>query len=128
MGSLCLGYSTLSGAADQNEMSGEGSNLWRLGFEHDNNMYSAASRKEKTRYQYDALGRLVIKKNVNRTSTKFTYEGQDVILDDVDGAIDSCCQNPLGDLRANFSGQGAAFIIWRSCEELCDNCQVGQSF
>ena len=48
-------------------------------------MPEAASRKEKTRYQYDAHGRLVIKKNVNRNSTKFTYEGQDVILDDVDG-------------------------------------------
>ena len=27
------------------------------------------------------------------------------------------------DMMANFNGQGLAFIIWKSCQELCDTCQ-----
>lgn len=46
----------------------------RVTWDHENRTTEASSRKEKTRFTYDALGRLVIKKNVNRNSTKFTYE------------------------------------------------------
>jgi RHS repeat-associated protein len=67
---------------------GEGSNLWRYGFDHENRMAEAATRKQKVRYKYDALGRRVSRNlGSGKESTKFTYDGDDVLLDDNFGTL-----------------------------------------
>jgi RHS repeat-associated protein len=66
----------------------EGSNFWRYGFDYENRMYSASTRKQTVRYSYDALGRRVGRSLANgRERTKFTYDGQDVLVDDNAGTL-----------------------------------------
>jgi RHS repeat-associated protein len=61
----------------------EGSNFWRYGFDYENRMYEAATRKQKVRYKYDALGRRVSRNfGHGKETTKFTYDGNDVLVDD----------------------------------------------
>ncbi|MFN0138455.1 MAG: RHS repeat-associated core domain-containing protein [Pyrinomonadaceae bacterium] len=46
-------------------------------------MTEAATRKQKVRYRYDALGRRVSRGlGYGKEQTKFTYDGQDVLVDD----------------------------------------------
>lgn len=61
----------------------EGSNFWRYGFDHENQVTSVANRRQTVRYFYDALGRRV-RRHIkgSKENTKFTYEGEDVLLDD----------------------------------------------
>ena len=61
----------------------EGSNFWRYGFDHENQVTSVANRRQTVRYVYDALGRRV-RRHIkgSKENTKFTYEGEDVLLDD----------------------------------------------
>ncbi len=64
----------------------EGSNFWRYGFDYENQMYSASTRKQTVRYVYDALGRRVRRHIAgSKENTKFTYDSQDVLLDDDSG-------------------------------------------
>jgi YD repeat-containing protein len=69
-------------------------------------MTEAATRKQKVRYRYDALGRRVTRNlGGGRELTKFTYDGDDVILDDNDGT-----------LAKYLNGQGRIGVrpaIWR---------------
>ncbi|MBX7062201.1 MAG: hypothetical protein K1X52_11120 [Pyrinomonadaceae bacterium] len=70
--------------ADGNNTSmAEGSDFWRFGFDRENRLYSASTRKRSVRYQYDALGRRVRRHTPGtKELTKYTYDGLDVIMDD----------------------------------------------
>ncbi len=61
----------------------EGSNFWRYTWDAENRLAEASTRKQKVRYVYDALGRRV-RRHIPGTKelTKFTYDGDDVLLDD----------------------------------------------
>jgi RHS repeat-associated protein len=66
----------------------DGSNLWQYTWDHDNRLTEAAARRTKVRYRYDALGRRVQRYTVgNAENTKFTYDGQDVLVDDNFGTL-----------------------------------------
>ena len=66
----------------------EGSNFWRYTWDYENRMAEASGRKQKVRYKYDALGRRVSRNlGYGKESTKFTYEGKDVLLDDNSGTL-----------------------------------------
>lgn len=55
------------------------SNFWRYTWDYENRMAEAATRKQKVRYRYDALGRRVARNlGGGREVTKFTYDGFDV--------------------------------------------------
>ena len=61
----------------------EGSNFWRYSWDYENRMTEASTRKQKVRYRYDALGRRVSRGvGYGKEQTKFTYDGQDVLVDD----------------------------------------------
>jgi RHS repeat-associated protein len=61
----------------------EGKEFWRYTWDYENRMSEVATRKQKVRYKYDALGRRVARNlGGGRELTKFTYEGQDVLVDD----------------------------------------------
>ena len=75
--------------ADGNNTSkAEGSDLWRFGFDRDNRLFSASTRKRSVRYQYDALGRRVRRHTPGtKELTKYTYDGLDVVMDDDNGTL-----------------------------------------
>ena len=70
--------------ADGNNTSkAEGSDFWRFGFDRDNRLFSASTRKRSVRYQYNALGRRVRRHTPGtKELTKYPYDGLDVIMDD----------------------------------------------
>jgi RHS repeat-associated protein len=66
----------------------EGSNFWRYGYDSENRLVSASTRKTTVRYRYDALGRRVQRYTIGgRENTKFIYDGQDVLVDDNSGTL-----------------------------------------
>ncbi len=66
----------------------EGSNFWRYSWDYENRLTEAGIRKQKVRYRYDALGRRVQRYTVgNAENTKFTYDGQDGLVDDNSGTL-----------------------------------------
>lgn len=66
----------------------EGSNLWRYGWDGENRLASASTRKQTVRYIYDALGRRVSRSlGGGREFTKFSYDGDDVLIDDNGGTL-----------------------------------------
>ena len=74
----------------------EGSNYWRYIFDHEDKVSSASTRRQTVRYVYDALGRRVRRHITGqKETTKYTYDGQDVILDD-DSGIRTKYQNGPG--------------------------------
>ncbi len=74
----------------------EGSNFWHYFGDEENRLTSVSTRKQTVRYVYDALGRRV-RRHIPGTKelTKFTYDGDDVILDD-DLGVTTKYQNGLG--------------------------------
>jgi RHS repeat-associated protein len=65
-------------------------------WDQENRLYEASTRKQRIRYRYDALGRRISRYIVGgKENTKFTYDGNDVILDDNSGVITKY-QNGLG--------------------------------
>ena len=66
----------------------EGSNFWRYTWDYENRLSSASTRKQTVRYTYDALGRRVRRGIAGgKENTKFTYDGQDGLLDDDAGVL-----------------------------------------
>jgi len=66
----------------------EGKEFWRYKWDLDNRLVEASTRKEKVQYKYDALGRRVSRIQGNgKDRTKFTYDGDDVLVDDADGSL-----------------------------------------
>ena len=90
----------------------EGSNFWRYTWDYENRMTEASTRKQKVRYRYDALGRRVSRGlGYGKEQTKFTYDGQDVLVDDnfgtqtkyLNGAgIDSKLRQTVGSTTSYF--------------------------
>ena len=66
----------------------EGSNFWRYSWDYENRLAEASTRKQKVRYKYDALGRRVSRGlGYGKEQTKFTYDGDDVLVDDNAGTL-----------------------------------------
>ncbi len=66
----------------------EGSNYWRYGWDYENRMTFAATRRQTARYRYDALGRRVHRYFAgNKENTKFVYDGLDVLVDENSGTL-----------------------------------------
>lgn len=64
----------------------EGSKRWTYTWDYENRLTEAWDRKTRVRYSYDALGRRVERNlGFGRERTKFTYDGEDVLLDDANG-------------------------------------------
>jgi len=59
---------------------------WTYVWDHENRMKSAASGATSVAYAYDALGRRV-RRTQGTQITKFTYDGLDVVMDDVNGTL-----------------------------------------
>ena len=59
---------------------------WTYAWDFENRMSTAAKTGSSVSYQYDALGRRV-KRTQGTSVTKFTNDGQDVLLDDVGGTL-----------------------------------------
>jgi RHS repeat-associated protein len=83
-GSATYGYDANGNIATKSE----GSNFWRYGWDHENRLVTASTRKNSVRYKYDALGRR-IERNLQfgRETSKFTYDGDDILLDDNAGTL-----------------------------------------
>ena len=70
--------------------------FWIYSWDYENRMVTARKQNKIVRYQYDALGRRVLRMGKNIGSTaKYTYDGLDVILDDGSEGIVKY-QNGLG--------------------------------
>jgi len=64
----------------------EGSKRWTYTWDHENRLTQAWDRKTRVQYRYDALGRRVERNlGFGLERTKFTYDGEDVLLDDANG-------------------------------------------
>ncbi len=72
----------------------EGSKFWRYTYDYENRLTRAADRKATVRHQYDALGRRVAHLGGAKGSTKFTYDGDDVIVDDAGGTLTKYINGP----------------------------------
>ncbi|MEP6850587.1 MAG: RHS repeat-associated core domain-containing protein, partial [Acidobacteriota bacterium] len=74
---------------------GEGSNFWRYGWDWENRMTMAATRKNNVTYKYDALGRRVQRVfGYGKENTKFIYDGEDVLADDNSGTLTKYLNGP----------------------------------
>ena len=61
----------------------EGSNFWRYLWDGENRLTTVSTRRQTVRYVYDALGRRVRRHIAgSKENTKFTYDSEDVLLDD----------------------------------------------
>jgi len=60
----------------------ENNRRWSLIWDYENRLAVATDKKVRIRYVYDALGRRVARYAGAKAATKFTYDGQDVLLDD----------------------------------------------
>lgn len=66
----------------------EGKDFWLYTWDYENRMGSASTRKQSVRYKYDALGRRVQRATVGgKENTKFTYDGNDVLVDNNSGYL-----------------------------------------
>lgn len=73
----------------------EGKEFWRYSWDNENKLTTASTRKSSVRYKYDALGRRVQRIVGNsKENTKYTYEGDDVLLDNDDGTITKYLNGP----------------------------------
>lgn len=55
---------------------------WIYGWDNENRIISARKQNKIVRYEYDALGRRVSRRGKTLGSTKYTYDGLDVVMDD----------------------------------------------
>jgi RHS repeat-associated protein len=82
-------------------------------WDYENRMTEAATRRTKTRYKYDALGRRVQRFQTGGTeNTKFTYDGLDVLVDDNAGTLTKYLNGPGIDnkLRATTGSTTSYFL------------------
>ena len=68
---------------------------WVYGWDHENRMISARKQNKIVRYEYDALGRRVSRQGKTLGSTKYVYDGLDVVMD-IDGSTVTRYQNGPG--------------------------------
>jgi uncharacterized protein RhaS with RHS repeats len=78
----------------------EGSKRWSFAWDHDNRLTMAWRGKDRVRYRYDALGRRVQRIVASRgENTKFTYDGDDVLVDDNNGVLTKYINGVAGQNR-----------------------------
>ncbi|MCC6329085.1 MAG: hypothetical protein IT174_11250 [Acidobacteria bacterium] len=91
----------------------EANNFWRYPRDGENRLTEAATRKQKVRYKYDALGRRVRRYTPGvREDTKFTNDGLDVLVDDDAGTLTKYINGPGIDnkLRVQTGGSVNYFL------------------
>ncbi len=93
----------------------EGSNFWRYTWDYENRLVEAATRKEKARYKYDALGRRVERNlRFSKERTRFTHDGLDVVMDNDAEIGIAKYQNGLGiDDKLKLTNTGGASYFLR---------------
>jgi hypothetical protein len=76
-------------------------------------MPEAATRKQKVRYRYDALGRRVARNlGGGREVTKFTYDGDDILVDDNFGTLTKYINGDGIDNKLRLSvGSAASYFL-----------------
>ncbi len=91
----------------------EGSNFWHYTFDNENRLAKAATRRQTARYRYDALGRRVQRYIVGgKENTKYTYDGDDVLLDDDDGTLTKYLNGPGIDNKLRLqTGSTASYFL-----------------
>lgn len=73
---------TFSYDANGNMLSkSDSTGYWVYGWDHENRMISAGKQNKIVRYEYDALGRRVSRSGKTLGSTKYTYDGLDVVME-----------------------------------------------
>ncbi len=86
----------------------EGKNFWRYVWDYENKLVSASTRKQKVVYRYDALGRRVQRHLVGgKEITKYTYEGNDVLMDSDSGTLTKYLNGPGIDNKLRMQTGGA---------------------
>ena len=90
----------------------EASKRWSYLWDYENRLTKAWDRKTTVRYVYDALGRRVAQFDGVKGRTKFTYEGQDVLLDNGDGALTKYINGPgIDNKLRQTTGSGASYFL-----------------
>ncbi|MCC7306235.1 MAG: RHS repeat-associated core domain-containing protein [Acidobacteria bacterium] len=85
----------------------EGKDFWRYTWDGENRLTEAATRKQKVRYRYDALGRRVRRYTPGvREDTKFTNDGLDVLIDDDAGTLTKYLNGPGIDNKLRVQNGG----------------------
>lgn len=87
-----------------------GGKRWTYYWDHENRLARATNHKQTVRYRYDALGRRVQRYIVGgKESTKFVYDGLDVVMDDDANSGITKYQNGLGiDNKLKLTNAGNA--------------------
>ncbi|MFN6963877.1 MAG: hypothetical protein ACK4S4_08935 [Pyrinomonadaceae bacterium] len=83
----------------------EGSKRWTYFWDYENRLTRATDRKHVIRYVYDALGRRVARRGGVKGTVKFTYEGEEVLMDEAsDGTITKYLNGPRHRQQAADAG------------------------
>jgi|GEM_PF-1290312 len=90
----------------------EGSKRWTYLWDYENRLTKVWDRKSTIRYVYDALGRRVAQYGGAKGQTKFTYEGDDVLLDDSGGNLTKYVNGPGVDNKLRqTAGSTASYFL-----------------
>lgn len=91
----------------------EGKEFWRYSWDHENKLTTASTRKSSVRYKYDALGRRIQRIAGNgKENTKYTYEGDDVLLDNDDGTITKYLNGPgIDNKLRSTNGSSTSYFV-----------------
>lgn len=91
----------------------EGSKRWSYLWDHENRLASVSDRKTRQRHIFDALGRRVLNFGGPNGSTRFTYDGLDVLMDDSSVSGERKYQNSLNiddKLKLTDAGSSRYFL------------------
>ena len=84
----CFDYNLHCDTDGNTTTKSEGNEFWRYVWDGEDRLASASTRRQTVRYVYDALGRRVRRHFAgSKENTKYTYDGQDVLLDDDSGTL-----------------------------------------
>ena len=91
----------------------EGSKRWTYTWDYENRLTQAWDRKTRVRYQYDALGRRVERNlGFGRERTRFTYDGEDVLLDNANGTQTKYLNGPGIDNKLSVrAGSAVSYFL-----------------
>lgn len=90
-----------------------GSINWTYGWDRENKMISAGDGTNSASYQYDALGRR-IKRTQGSDVQKFTHDGQDVVLDDINSTLTKYQNGPGIDNKLKYATGGTSKYFLQS--------------
>ena len=78
---------------------------WTYGWDRENRMVSATYSSVTAGYAYDALGRRV-KRTQGSSVEKYTHDGQDVVMDDVNNVVSTYQNGPGIDNKLKYTNAG----------------------